>query len=116
MFTPTNLIKQFIKEAFSKEQVPASDQRIKTWETHRKDIARNVLGILQTPTSVGKFILKNQFNLLKPEVEVNPVDWFYSFNEFHRVRILDQLWLGDSKLDKDFLEPDEKTLISKISA
>ena len=31
MFTPTELLKQYIKEAFAKEGVPASDQRIKTW-------------------------------------------------------------------------------------
>lgn len=31
MFTPTELLKQFLKEAFAREGVPASDQRIRAW-------------------------------------------------------------------------------------
>ncbi|CAK0753093.1 hypothetical protein CCP4SC76_2420002 [Gammaproteobacteria bacterium] len=31
MFTPTELLKLYLKEAFARENVPASDHRIKTW-------------------------------------------------------------------------------------
>ncbi|HFD87125.1 MAG TPA: DNA helicase UvrD [Gammaproteobacteria bacterium] len=99
MFTPTDLLKHFVKEAFNREQVPASDQRIKTWESHRNDVARNVLGILQSQTSSGKFILKNQLNLLNQEVEENPQVWFEALQEFHRSRILAQLEQGVAILE-----------------
>ena len=31
MFTPSELLKQYLKEAFNREQVPASDAHIRTW-------------------------------------------------------------------------------------
>lgn len=42
MFTPTELLKQYLKEAFAREGIAASDQRIKTWQDLRHDLARNV--------------------------------------------------------------------------
>jgi hypothetical protein len=43
MFTPTDLLGQYLKEAFSRNNVPAPDLRIKTWIGHRKELARNHL-------------------------------------------------------------------------
>jgi len=99
MFTPTDLLKHFVKEAFSQEQVPASDLRIKTWESHRNDLARRVLGVLQSATTTGKFIHKSELNLLRQEVEEEPIAWFESFQGFHRGRVLSQLRKGVDILD-----------------
>lgn len=41
MFTPTELLKQYLKEAFAREGVPASDLRIRTWHDYRRELARN---------------------------------------------------------------------------
>jgi hypothetical protein len=41
MFTPTDLLQQYLKEAFSRENVPASDLRIKTWSDYRRELARS---------------------------------------------------------------------------
>lgn len=35
MFTPTELLKSYLKEAFNRESVPASDQNITTWDSYR---------------------------------------------------------------------------------
>jgi hypothetical protein len=43
MFTPTELLKQYVKEAFALEEIAASDQRIKTWSDYRRELARNRL-------------------------------------------------------------------------
>ncbi|MCU7870685.1 MAG: ATP-dependent helicase [Candidatus Thiodiazotropha sp. (ex Lucinoma borealis)] len=94
MFTPTDLLKHFVKDAFNQEQVPATDENIKTWESHRHEIARNVLGILQSPTSSGRFVLKNQLVLLNSQVEENPPEWFEALLEFHNNRIKSQLSQG----------------------
>lgn len=86
MFTPSDLLKHYLKEAFNREQVPASDQRIKTWSTYRDDIARNVLGILRS-TNTGKHMLKRDQDNLSAEVLADPRDWFDAFQAFHEQRL-----------------------------
>ncbi|MEE2732278.1 MAG: ATP-binding domain-containing protein [Pseudomonadota bacterium] len=82
MFTPTELLKHYLKEAFSREQVPAGGQHIRTWEKTRHDLARNVMGLLQTGNNKGKFIFKPEVHYLKPEIEINPSQWFAAFEGF----------------------------------
>ncbi|KAA6182150.1 DNA helicase UvrD [Thiohalocapsa marina] len=95
MFTPTDLLKHFVKEAFSREQVPASDARIKTWETQRGELARNTLGILQQSSSeTGRFVLKASSHHLRPAVEQAPTQWFDALHAFHKQRLLGQLQQG----------------------
>jgi Cdc6-like AAA superfamily ATPase len=48
MFTPTELLKQYLKEAFAREGVPASDLRIRTWFDYRRELARTTFGVLRT--------------------------------------------------------------------
>ncbi len=57
MFTPTELLKQYVKEAFARENIAASDLRIRTWPDYRRELARNKLGILRTSTGRGSFVL-----------------------------------------------------------
>ena len=38
MFTPTELLKQYVKEAFARENIPASDLRIETWSDYRREL------------------------------------------------------------------------------
>jgi len=83
MFTPTDLLKHFVKEAFNREQVPASDRNIKNWDTHCNDLARRVFGILQSATTTGRFILKTNSNFLRQSVEEEPIAWFDGFQDFH---------------------------------
>ena len=82
MFTPTELLKQYVKEAFAKESIPASDQRLKTWGEYRRYLARNVLGILRTSTPGGMFILKDNLSILSEEAVSCPEKWFDDFNDF----------------------------------
>lgn len=89
MFTPSDLLKHYLKEAFNREQVPASEQRIKTWSTYRDDIARNVLGILRS-TNTGKHMLKRDQDNLSAEVLTDPRDWFDAFQAFHEQRLRTQ--------------------------
>lgn len=93
MFTPSELLKHYLKEAFSKENVPASDARIKTWSTYRNDIARNVLGILKTPHG-GKYTRKAEMTNLAESVIDDPRSWFEAFSMFHAKRLKQQLIEG----------------------
>ncbi|MDO6423064.1 ATP-binding domain-containing protein [Saccharophagus degradans] len=82
MFTPTELLKHYLQEAYNREQVPASDQHIRTWEKTRLDLARNVLGLLQTGVTKGKFIFKKHAHFLARTIEHNPGSWFEAFERF----------------------------------
>ena len=49
MFTPTDLLRQYVKEAFARETIPASDLHIHTWAHYRRELAN--LGPTFTPLS-----------------------------------------------------------------
>lgn len=93
MFTPSELLKHYLKEAFNREQVPASDARIKTWVSYRNDIARNTLGILRTANG-GKYTLKPEMANLAAAVITDPRAWYEAFSDFHDQRLKTQLKEG----------------------
>ncbi|MBW0172132.1 MAG: ATP-binding domain-containing protein [Hydrogenophaga sp.] len=86
MFTPTELLKQYLKEAFSREGVPAPDQNIRTWGDHRRDLARQTFGVLRTASGGGTFVLKPAMPGLQPSTEAQPITWFEDF----------QAWQGNA--------------------
>lgn len=100
MFTPTDLLKQYVKEAFAREQVPASDHHIKTWNEYRRHLARNVLNVLKSSSSGGAFVLKPQLKILQEAVVTNPIDWHEDFNSYHKQLLIDQLVIGSQLLGK----------------
>lgn len=97
MFTPSELLKHYVREAFSREGVPASTDHIKTWDTRRHELARTVFGILRTNTG-GMFILKEDRHHCPSEVIDDPRSWFDDFKSFHERRILEALMEGASLL------------------
>lgn len=111
MFTPTELLKHYLKEAFNREQVPASDHRIKTWIKHRNDLARNVFGILQSSTNAGKFVVRESMPYLGTEVIESPQVWVDEFAAFHQTRVFDQLRAGIKILLPLAKGPNEELLI-----
>lgn len=84
MFTPTELLKQYLKEAFAREGVPASDLRIRTWRDYRRELARNVFGVLRTASGGGTFVLKNSIQSLNSEAVDRSIQWFSDFDEWQR--------------------------------
>ena len=54
MFSPTELLKQYLRDAFNREGVPATDGNLTTWARQRLTLARGALRILRTPDS-GRF-------------------------------------------------------------
>lgn len=91
MFTPTELLKQYLKEAFAREGVPASDQRIRTWQDYRRELARNTFGVLRTATGGGTFVLKEGLPSLSPEALDNPIQWFGDFDAWQRNTFVQEL-------------------------
>jgi hypothetical protein len=79
MFTPTELLKQYLKEAFAKEGVPASDERIKTWQSYSRDLARNIFNILRSANSRSGFVLKQSVSYLTKEIHASSFELFQEF-------------------------------------
>jgi hypothetical protein len=53
MFTPTELLKLYVRDAFAREGVPAAQENLKTWDKERIRLARNVLNILRSGETRG---------------------------------------------------------------
>ena len=62
MFSPAELLKQYLGDAFNLEGVPDANN-VRTWEKERHDLARNVLNILRSNNS-GRFQLDDCPKLL----------------------------------------------------
>ncbi|WP_188015293.1 ATP-binding domain-containing protein [Vibrio harveyi] len=100
MFTPTDLLKHFVKEAFSREQVPASEQTVKTWDSHKIHLSRNILDILQSGGNKG-FIFKPDNTIVKSDIVSNPITWYEAFIQYHNDQLVGYLNNGLSDLMKE---------------
>ncbi|WP_253575077.1 ATP-dependent helicase [Bradyrhizobium japonicum] len=90
MFSPTELLKEYLGAAFSKEGVP-DDGNVRTWEKERHDLARNVFGILRTGSS-GRFQLVERSFLIDPSSRGSAAlhDGFAAYSETILTRRCDE--------------------------
>lgn len=91
MFTPTELLKQYLKEAFAREGVPAPDMRIRTWTDYRRELGRSTFGVLRTATGGGTFVLKESAETLLPEASDTPIKWFEDFDAWQKNTFINDL-------------------------
>lgn len=59
MFTPNELLKNYLKEAMNKENLSATDNQVITWEKERTVLGRDILKFLKTQDS-GRFLRTNE--------------------------------------------------------
>jgi hypothetical protein len=100
MFTPTELLKQYVKEAFARENIPASDLRIQTWQDFRRDLARNKLGVLRTSSNRG-FVLKDGLPSLQDVAIKEPTPWFADFDTWQSALFWSELQAAVELLGRD---------------
>lgn len=91
MFTPTELLKQYLKEAFAREGIPASDRRLRTWNEYRRELARNTFNVLRTASGGGAFVLKERIPSLYPNTQEQPIQWFEDFDIWQRKAYMQEL-------------------------
>ena len=84
MFTPTTLLRGYLKEAFAREGVPASDTNITTWDDYRRDLARNTFGVLRNAADRGIFVMKEGISSLDLEAIDSSSILFSDFYEWQR--------------------------------
>lgn len=90
MFTPTDLLKHYVKEAFARVGVPAPDSRIRTWDEHRRDLARRSLPVLRSATG-GTLVINDTADLLLPTTIARQIAWFEDFDEHQNALFTSQL-------------------------
>ena len=113
MFTPTELLKQYLKEAFAREGVPASDLRIRTWQDYRRELARNAFGVLRTASGGGTFVLKDGLPSLSEAALDRPIQWFNDFDAWQRNAYVQELHEAAALLH-DAKSPEVKSLGARL--
>ncbi|MCU1089793.1 ATP-binding domain-containing protein [Stenotrophomonas maltophilia] len=115
MFTPTELLKQYLKEAFAREGVPASDLRIRTWQDYRRELARNAFGVLRTASGGGTFVLKDSLPSLSAEALDRAIQWFDDFNTWQRNAYVQELHEAANML-REAKAPEVQSLGERLSS
>ncbi|WP_290501954.1 ATP-binding domain-containing protein [Hyphomonas sp. UBA5107] len=100
MFTPTELLKLYVKEAFNREGIAASDYRIQTWDGYRNRIAREVFPVLRTSNRKVGLVQKSNANHLKPQTLAQQTAWFEHFELWHRAEFWQTLRTAADSLSK----------------
>jgi hypothetical protein len=109
MFTPTDLLRQYVREAFNREGIAAPEQRISTWVDHRHDLARNRFGILRTAAGAGIFVLKEAATLTAAAHE-RPTSWYLDFDQWQK-----ESWLGTVRQSAEQLRGDADAAVSALA-
>lgn len=99
MFTPTELLRLYVKEAFGKEGVPVHDERIRTWDDYRREIAKRNLRILRSGTG-GGLILKHDDALLEPTTVTGQIEWYEAFDEYQQTAFVKDLEIEALRLQE----------------
>ena len=100
MFTPTELLKLYVKEAFNREGVPAPESRMKTWDSYRREIARTSLAILRSGNMTGGSVMRQDLPSLRREAIDDPVGWYEDFDDWQQAAFWSDLEAAASTLDR----------------
>ena len=115
MFAPTELLKLYVKEAFNREGIPASDDRITTWADCREDLARNEFGILRSAVSNSSLVMRDNAATLASGTEADQIAWFVDFDRWQKEAFWEQMRASARSLSETPAQ-DVVKLGSKIQA
>lgn len=105
MFTPTELLRQYVKEAFARADIAAPDERICTWDDFRRQLAKNKFGILKSSSGGGSFVIREKTKTLLPETIECQTLWFDDFDGWQQELFWNELGdaakqLADNSVEK----------------
>lgn len=110
MFSPTSLLRHWVKEAFGKEDIPATDERILVWKDYRRSLARGTLRILGSVSNTGFILRENSVDHLLPDTNLkNQIDWFEDFQSYQSESFLSRV-----KQNAKWLSTQEQIDLQKI--
>lgn len=84
MFSPTALLEHYLREAFARDNVPASQDRIQTWTNFRNGLATRVLGILRSGKRTSGFLREESAQYLSVFALENQPELYADFDAFQR--------------------------------
>lgn len=84
MFSPTELLEHYLREAFARDNIPASQQRIQTWSNFRNDLATRVLGLLRSGKRASGFLRDDLARHLSAHALENQPDLHATFDKMQR--------------------------------
>jgi hypothetical protein len=64
MFSPTELLKLYVREAFNRESVPAASWNLRTWESERLTLGRETFRFLRAASS-GRFTIAGSEDIIQ---------------------------------------------------
>ena len=85
MYSPTELLKLYLQNAFNREGVPAPSDQLRTWQRERRRLARDVIPILRME-SRGRF-REDQRPVLQSLTSLSISALYDTFAEFHLARV-----------------------------
>ena len=97
LYTPTELLRQYVKEAFNRERIPASDLHIRTWEEFRRDTARNTFRILRSAVRRG-FVLHQDASTIDSTLTASQRDFFEDFDNWQSEQVFESVRLSAEAL------------------
>lgn len=100
MFTPTTLLKEYVKAAVNKEDVPVTDERIQTWDDYRRAVARRTLPILRSGNRKG-MVPRTQLDVFLPSTISTQIEWFNAFTTFQQELFLKELGEAAARIASD---------------
>ncbi|TCO99884.1 hypothetical protein LVJ78_12195 [Uruburuella suis] len=99
MFTPSDLLKGYLKEAFNAEGI-ATYKKIHLWKDFAGDLARQDFKILNRPDFKSGFTLEKQNEFVQQSVIENPLEWIESFVVYLDGKLTIELKKGHEILEK----------------
>ncbi|ACS61057.1 conserved hypothetical protein (plasmid) [Rhizobium leguminosarum bv. trifolii WSM1325] len=115
MFTPTELLKLYVKEAFNREEIPAPDDRISTWSDYREELARNTFPILRSTSNSSSYVLKDNALTLGPGSQDDAIAWFEDFDQWQRAAFWDEMRSSATALSEQ-AAPDVAQVGARLSS
>jgi hypothetical protein len=104
MFSPTDLRKLYLKEAFADAGVAASDERVRTWVDERRRLGRDVLRILRSELG-GRYTLDDSAATLKDASSSGLVALYGDFATCFRRELARQYGAAVSALQATLIPP-----------
>lgn len=84
MFSPTALLEHYLREAFARDNVPASQERIQIWNDFRNDLATRGLGLLRSGRRTTGFLRDDATQHLSPHALDNQPELYTAFDRMQR--------------------------------
>lgn len=102
MFTPTELLGLYIKEAFNRENIPAPDKNIRTWDKDfRENLARNEFPVLKSAANKGRLVMKDAIAILTPAAEADLIELFGDFDRWQKAEFWNELQADAERLSEN---------------